>query len=85
MYKMATAGVLSGTNLAVHLQKCLHISNEIRVMQHFLHSKSLYDIFSDLHRKDSKTDSRKKKKKKKMNCERPFFGTHRTQYYALKG
>ena len=37
------------------LQKCSHLSNEIRVMQHFLHSKSLYDIFSDLHEKDSKT------------------------------
>jgi hypothetical protein len=30
---MATAGVPSGTILAVHLQKCLHLSNEIRVMQ----------------------------------------------------
>ena len=27
MYKMATAGVPSGTILAVHLQKCLHLSN----------------------------------------------------------
>ena len=33
MYKMATAGVPSGTILAVHLQKCSHLSNEIRVMQ----------------------------------------------------
>ena len=30
---MATAGVPSGTILAVHLQKCSHLSNEIRVMQ----------------------------------------------------
>jgi hypothetical protein len=42
MNKMATAGVPSGTILAVHLQKCLHLSNEIRVMQ------KIYDIFSDL-------------------------------------
>ena len=63
---MATAGVLSGTNLAVHLQKCSHISNEIRVMQHFLHSKSLYDIFSDLHGKDSKTLILEKRKRKKV-------------------
>jgi hypothetical protein len=33
MYKIATAGVPSGTILAVHLQKCSHLSNEIRVMQ----------------------------------------------------
>jgi hypothetical protein len=33
MYKMATASVPSGTILAVHLQKCLHLSNEIRMMQ----------------------------------------------------
>jgi hypothetical protein len=55
MYKMATAGVPNGTILAVHLQKCLHLSNEIRVIQFFLHSYSLYDIFSDLHGKDIKT------------------------------
>ena len=30
---MATAGVPTGTILAVHLQKCSHLSNEIRVMQ----------------------------------------------------
>jgi hypothetical protein len=36
MYKMATAGVPSGTILAVHLQKCSHLSNEIRVMQNKL-------------------------------------------------
>jgi hypothetical protein len=30
---MATAGVPSGTILAVHLQKCSYLSNEIRVMQ----------------------------------------------------
>ena len=56
IYKMATAGVLSGTILAVHLQKCPHLSNEIRVIQQFLHSKSLYNIFSYLHGKDSKTN-----------------------------
>ena len=55
MYKMATAGVPSGTILAVHLQKCSHLSNEIRVMHIYLLSKSLYDLFSDLHGKDSKT------------------------------
>jgi hypothetical protein len=55
MYKMATAGVPSGTILAVHLQKCLHLSNEIRVIQFFLHNYSLYDIFSDLHGEDIKT------------------------------
>jgi hypothetical protein len=32
MYKMATAGVPIGSILAVHLQKCSHLSNEIRVM-----------------------------------------------------
>ena len=32
MYKMATAGVPSGTILAVHLQECSHLSSEIRVM-----------------------------------------------------
>jgi hypothetical protein len=55
MHKMATASVPSGTILAVHLQKCLHLSNEIRVIQIFLHSYSFYDIFSDLHGKDIKT------------------------------
>jgi hypothetical protein len=29
MYKMATAGVPSGTILAVHLQKCSHLSKKI--------------------------------------------------------
>jgi hypothetical protein len=29
MYKKATAGVPSGTILAVHLQKCSHLSNEV--------------------------------------------------------
>jgi hypothetical protein len=33
MYKIATAGVPSGTILDVHLQKFSHLSNEIRVMQ----------------------------------------------------
>jgi hypothetical protein len=36
MYKMATAGVPSGIVLDVHynhLQKCSHLSNEIRVLQ----------------------------------------------------
>ena len=55
MHKIATAGVPSGTILAVHLQKCSHLSNEIRVMHIYLLSKSLYDLFSDLHGKDSKT------------------------------
>jgi hypothetical protein len=35
MYKMATAGVRSATILAVHLQKCLHLSNEIRDAKFF--------------------------------------------------
>jgi hypothetical protein len=30
---MAPTGVLIGTILAVHLQKCSHLSNELRVMQ----------------------------------------------------
>jgi hypothetical protein len=30
---LSLAGVPSGTILAVHLQKCSHLSNEIRVMQ----------------------------------------------------
>ena len=42
---MATAGVPSGTILAVHLQKCSHLSNEIRVMQTFLHSKTFIIYF----------------------------------------
>jgi hypothetical protein len=29
MYKMASAGVPSGTILAVHLQKCSHLSNKM--------------------------------------------------------
>jgi hypothetical protein len=45
MYKMATAGVPSGTILAVHLQKCLHLSNEIRVMQNFWHYKAFIIYF----------------------------------------
>jgi hypothetical protein len=39
MYKMATAGVPCGTILAVHLQKCSHLANEIRVMQTFCASQ----------------------------------------------
>jgi hypothetical protein len=42
---MATVGVPSGTILAVHLHKCLHLSNEIRVMQKILHSKTLMIYF----------------------------------------
>jgi hypothetical protein len=42
---MATAGMPSGTILAVHLQKCLHLSNEIRVMQNFLLSKTFMIYF----------------------------------------
>jgi hypothetical protein len=42
MYKMTTTGVPSGTILAVHLQKCLHLSNEIRVMQIFFSSAPNY-------------------------------------------
>jgi hypothetical protein len=45
MYKMATASVPNGTILAVHLQKCLHLSNEIRVMQNCLHSKTFMIYF----------------------------------------
>jgi hypothetical protein len=45
MNKMAIAGVPSGTILAVHLQKCSHLSNEIRVMQKFLHSKTFMIYF----------------------------------------
>jgi hypothetical protein len=32
MFKMTTVGGPSGTILAVHLHKCSHLSNEIRVM-----------------------------------------------------
>jgi hypothetical protein len=42
---MATAGMASGTILAVHLQKCSHLSNEIRLMQKFLHSKTFMIYF----------------------------------------
>ena len=45
MNKMATAGVPSGTILAVHLQKCWQLSNEIRVMQKILHSKTFMIYF----------------------------------------
>jgi hypothetical protein len=45
MYKMATAVVPSGTILAVHLQKCSHLSNEIRVMHNFLHRKTFMIYF----------------------------------------
>jgi hypothetical protein len=45
MYKMATAGVPSGTILAVHLQECSHLSSEIRVMpkkrEEFQHNKTI--------------------------------------------
>jgi hypothetical protein len=40
MYKIVTAGVPSGTILTVHLQKCSHLSNEIRVMQ-FQYNKNI--------------------------------------------
>ena len=40
-----TDDVPSGTILAVHLQKCSHLSNEIRVMQIFLHSKTFMIYF----------------------------------------
>jgi hypothetical protein len=43
MYKMATAGVPSGTILVVHL-KCSHLSNETRVMQK-RHTAGVYFIF----------------------------------------
>jgi hypothetical protein len=45
MYKMATAGVPSGTILAVHLQKCSHLSNEIRVIEKNLHRKTFTIYF----------------------------------------
>jgi hypothetical protein len=45
MYKMVTGGVPSGTILAVHLQKCLHLSNEIRVMEKCLHRKTFMIYF----------------------------------------
>ena len=45
MYKMATAGVPSGTILAVHLQKCFHLTNEIRVMKKVLHRKTFMIYF----------------------------------------
>jgi hypothetical protein len=53
---MATAGVPSGTILAVHLQKCSHLSNEISLKSDGkkFASQNLYDIFSDPHGKDSK-------------------------------
>jgi hypothetical protein len=35
----------SGTILAVHLQKCLHLSNEIRVMEKNLHRKTFTIYF----------------------------------------
>jgi hypothetical protein len=34
-----------GTILAVHLQKCLHLSNEIRVMKKNLHRKTFMIYF----------------------------------------
>jgi hypothetical protein len=42
---MATAGVPSGTILAVHLQKCSHLSNEIRVIEKNLHRKTFTIYF----------------------------------------
>jgi hypothetical protein len=45
---MATGVLPSGTFLAVHLQKCSHTSNEIRVMRKIF---NIYDIFSYLHGK----------------------------------
>jgi hypothetical protein len=46
--KMATGVLPSGTILAVHLQKCSHSSNEIRVMRKIF---NIYDICSYLHGK----------------------------------
>jgi hypothetical protein len=42
---MATASVPSETILAVHLQKCSHLSNEIKVMQEILHIKTFIIYF----------------------------------------
>ena len=59
-------------------------------MQIFLHSKSLYDIFSDLHGKDSKTlicnISWKLKKTNKQTClpalkNFPMLGETNNQFY----
>jgi hypothetical protein len=60
-------------------EKSLHLSSEIRVMQNFLHSKTL---FSDLHGKDSKT-SLEKKKKKKLPAHKnfPMIGETNNQFY----
>jgi hypothetical protein len=44
MNKMVTTGVLSGTIMAIHLQKCSHLSNEIRVMQ----KKLIFSIIKQL-------------------------------------
>ena len=41
---MATAGVPSRTILAVHLQKCSHLSNETRVMQKKKEKKKSFSI-----------------------------------------
>ena len=45
---MATAGVPTGTILAVHLQKCSHLSNEIRVMQKKKEKKKSFSIIKQL-------------------------------------
>jgi hypothetical protein len=69
---MATASGPSGTILAVHLQKCSHLSNEIRVMQKFWHSKTLIIYFLTFTGKIAKPDLqyllRKKQNKTKPAC-----------------
>jgi hypothetical protein len=89
MYKMATAGVHSGTILAVHLQKCSHLSNEITSDAKFFASQNLYDIFSDLHGKDSKTlicNISSEKKEEEKPClpalkNFPILGETNNQFY----
>jgi len=52
---MATADVPSGTILAVHLQKCSQFIKRNKSDAKFFASQNLYDIFSDIHGKDSKS------------------------------
>jgi uncharacterized ion transporter superfamily protein YfcC len=71
---MATASVPSGTILAVHLQKCSHLSNKIRVMQKILHSKTFMIYFLIFTGKIAKNPDlqyslgEKNKNKKKPAC-----------------
>jgi hypothetical protein len=90
---MATASGPSGTILAVHLQKCSHLSNEIRVMQKFWHSKTLIIYFLTFTGKIAKPRfaiSLEKKTKQNKTClpalkNFPMLRETNNQFYMALG